>query len=120
VRKFVPENIEELKEWVSSDTGFELYADHFGSGDERELSQASDDDIGGIIPSADCQFTPASFSEYVDILIQAIPENPMFIAKTFDLTLKQHPYLTHKAMGFNSKNPFEPSIEKFIQALNRL
>jgi len=120
MRKFVAENIEEVKEWVSSDTGFELYAEPADNGGDMNVSDLSDEDIQDLIPPPGFKFNPASFSEYVDTLIEAIPENPVFVAKAFDAALKQHPYLTQRGVGFKQNNPFEASIQKFIQALRSL
>lgn len=115
-RKLVPENIEELNEWYSTDTGAHLYAEP-EQGD-TELAELSEDDILDLVPPSDFKFDKSSFNAFVNELIQAIPENPYAIIKIFSKTLEKHPYLTQRSVGFKRENEFAPMITKFKEALN--
>lgn len=122
--KIVPENLEELNEWTSSDTGVELYTDNFLTPDEDagdvDISDLTEEDIDELVPPPDFQFTTRSFAEFVNQLIKAMPENPFVISRIFSRTLEKHPYLTRKGIGFHSSNPYEESIRRFIKISNKI
>lgn len=127
MKNFVAENLEELKEeWVTSDTGIELYADNYRRSQpqaEEEIDPSlliSDEQIESIIPPPSIRFNSRDFENYVDQLIQALDESPILAHKVFVKTLEKHPYLSRKAVGFRNENPFERSIRRFEEAIKRI
>ncbi len=124
MKKLVAENLEEA--WVSTDTGAELYADNYGNnyrGEAQEMPadmNISDEQIESIIPPPAIRFNSSDFAEFVEQLIQALDQDPVIASRVFQKTLEKHPYLSKKAIGFHSQNPYQESIQKFIEALNRI
>jgi len=114
--KFVAESIEEA--WVSTDTGAELYLDNTDNDYNEEEDSTQGMDISSMIPPPTIKLDSEDFEMFVNQLIEIIPENPMIAVELFRRTIQQHPYLTRKTIGFMGKNPYEDTIDKFINIIN--
>ncbi len=108
-RKYVKESLDE--QWYSTDTGIDRYAPYFNS-NKTEIS----DDPEEMVPPPTEKFTAESFDEYINSIIdQILPQSPVFALNVFTTVIKEHPYLTKRPIGFKSTNPYQESINKFLQ-----
>lgn len=114
--KFVSESIEEA--WVSTNTGKELYTNSINNVSKPEENFMESPDISSMIPPPDIKLNPTDFDRFVNQLIKVIPENPTIAEEIFKRTILQHPYLMKKRIGFVGENPYENTIDKFIDIIN--
>lgn len=89
------------------------------------ISYSSDEledvNIEDMIPSSDVRLSPTEFNTYIDNLINIVlKEEPNLALYAFKTTLKNHPYLTRKTIGFKGSNPYENTIKKFLFYLNKM
>jgi hypothetical protein len=116
MKKLVQENLTE--EWISTDTGAQLYADYPS---QHQLSpEGITDDIKKMVPPATEKLSPEDFEQYVDFLLKLVPKSPVLALTVFKEVIKEHPYLSKKPIGFKTVNPYEPYIEKFMKVFKNL
>jgi hypothetical protein len=116
MKKYVREKLDE--EWTTSDTGIDNFSNYFQPQKFNDDEDSSDSDLKSIIPPITQQLTAKAFEEYVNELIEEVlPNSPGLALKIFTSTLKEHPYLTRRPIGFKSHNVYRSSIDKFLHAV---
>jgi len=114
MKTLVKENIYE--QWIGTPTIDVPISYSYHDSDE----DVDNFNISDIVPQNDIKLTPEDFDFYIDNLIPFISESPSLALQAFNITLKTHPYLTRKIIGFKGINPYKDSINKFISYFKRL
>src|ERR1035437_5227396 len=105
MKKLVQENLTE--EWVSTDTGVQLYGD-YPSQNGDIMPEMGEEVIKKLVPPPTERFSEQGFAEYVNFLMGIVSKSPILAITVFKETIKAHPYLSKKPIGFKTVNPFEP------------
>jgi len=110
VREHITEN------WVSSDTGIDLYSDR--PANPMAMNSEEDDVVDQLVPPTDVKIYPKQFVLIVDSLLDIAKSAPELAVAVFQKTIKTHPYILKKPIGFKAESEYEPTINKFLKYIS--